>query len=89
MKIVARIKPHPIKEIFIDTDYIRLDAALKLADLVQSGGHAKAEIQDENVKVNGEICSMRGKKLRDGDTATFQGVDVVVKRKRVEKTNGS
>lgn len=81
MKITARIKPHPRKEIVIDTDYIRLDAALKLADLVQSGGHAKAEIQDENVKVNGAVCTMRGKKLRHGDVATFQGIDVLVTKR--------
>lgn len=81
MRIVARVKPHPQKEIFIDTDYIRLDAALKLADLVQSGGHAKTVILNEEVKVNGEICTMRGKKLREGDLATFQGIDVVVKNK--------
>ena len=81
MRIVARGKPHPQKEIFIDTDYIRLDAALKLADLVQSGGHAKTVILNEEVKVNGEVCTMRGKKLREGDLATFQGIDVVVKNK--------
>ena len=81
MRIVARVKPHPQKEIFIDTDYIRLDAALKLADLVQSGGHAKTVILNEEVKVNGEVCTMRGKKLREGDLATFQGIDVVVKIK--------
>ena len=81
MRIVARVKPHPQKEIFIDTDYIRLDAALKLADLAQSGGHAKTVILNEEVKVNGEVCTMRGKKLREGDLATFQGIDVVVKNK--------
>ena len=81
MRIKARIKPRPVKEILIDTDYIRLDAALKLADLVQSGGHAKVEILDEQVKVNGEVCTMRGKKLRNGDTATFHGIDVRVKNR--------
>ena len=82
MKIVARVKPHPVKEIFIDTDYIRLDAALKLADAVQSGGHAKTVIFNEEVRVNGETCTMRGKKLREGDTATFQGVDIIVRKKK-------
>ncbi|MBQ9552231.1 MAG: RNA-binding S4 domain-containing protein [Clostridia bacterium] len=71
-----------MREIVIDTDYIRLDAALKLADLVQSGGHAKVVITEEQVKVNGETCTMRGKKLREGDTATFQGIDVVVKKRK-------
>ena len=54
---------------------------MKLADLVQSGGHAKTVILNEEVKVNGEVCTMRGKKLREGDLATFQGIDVVVKNK--------
>jgi len=68
MKTVkAKIASKKEKKIYINTDYIRLDSALKLSDLVQSGGHAKAVIQDGEVKVNGEICSARGKKLRAGD----------------------
>ena len=59
------------KQIKINTDFIRLDSALKLADLVQSGGHAKAVIQDGKVKVNGERCPSRGKKLRAGDKFEF------------------
>ncbi len=81
IKIKAKIKEKPVKEIFIDTDYIRLDSALKLADAVQSGGHAKVVIQDGEVKVNGEICTMRGKKLRDGDTATVPGLNIVVRKR--------
>ena len=67
IKIKAKIKEKPVKEIFIDTDFIRLDSALKLADAVQSGGHAKVVIQDGEVKVNGEVCTMRGKKLYKND----------------------
>lgn len=81
IKIKARIKEKPVKEIFIDTDFIRLDSALKLADAVQSGGHAKVVIQDGEVKVNGEVCTMRGKKLRDGDIATVPGLDILVKKR--------
>lgn len=81
MKITARVKPHPVKEIMIDTDYIRLDSALKLADAVESGGHAKIVISENLVKVNGEICAMRGKKLRDGDVAAFNGMDIKVKKR--------
>lgn len=58
----------------IDTDFIRLDAFLKMNDAVQSGGHAKIVIQEGEVKVNGEVCTMRGKKLRKGDTAEFERV---------------
>lgn len=81
IKIKAKVKEKPVKEIFIDTDYIRLDAALKLADAVQSGGHAKVIIQDGEVKVNGEVCTMRGKKLRDGDTATVPFMNILVKKR--------
>ena len=46
---------------------------MKLADMVVTGGHAKIVIQDGEVKVNGEVCTMRGKKLRKGDKVTFDG----------------
>ena len=62
----------------IDTDFIRLDAFLKMNDAVQSGGHAKIVIQEGEVKVNGEICTMRGKKLRKGDTAEFERIIYIV-----------
>ena len=62
----------------IDTDFIRLDAFLKMNDAVQSGGHAKIVIQEGEVKVNGEICTMRGKKLRKGDSAEFERVIYIV-----------
>ncbi|MGE4353238.1 MAG: RNA-binding S4 domain-containing protein [Oscillospiraceae bacterium] len=52
----------------ISTDFIKLDSALKLSALVGSGGEAKSVIRDGYVKVNGEICVQRGKKLRIGDT---------------------
>ena len=58
----------------IDTDFIRLDAFLKMNDAVQSGGHAKIVIQEGEVWVNGEVCTQRGKKLRKGDYAEFETV---------------
>jgi ribosome-associated protein len=67
-----------MKEIFIKEDFIRLDSALKLAGFVSTGGHAKVVIQGGEVKVNGEICEMRGKKLKNGDTAEFDGNTLVV-----------
>ena len=63
----------------ITTEYIRLDSLLKLAGMIDTGGMAKFVIQDGKVKVNGETCLMRGKKLRDGDTAEFDGNTVIVK----------
>ncbi len=63
----------------ITTEFIRLDSLLKLCSLAESGGHAKSLIQGGGVKVNGEVCTMRGKKLRDGDTATVGETTVQVK----------
>ena len=57
----------------IDTEYIRLDAFLKLCGAFVTGGQAKASIQGGQVKVNGEPCLMRGKKMRPGDRAEFGG----------------
>lgn len=54
----------------IQTDYIRLDALLKLGGVTGTGGQAKRMIQEGRILVNGEICLMRGKKLRPGDRVT-------------------
>ncbi len=67
-----------MKTIYIKEEFIRLDAALKLAGFVSTGGHAKVVIQGGEVTVNGEICKMRGKKLRKGDTASYDGQDLLV-----------
>ena len=55
----------------ITTEFIRLDAALKLSGLVDTGGQAKLLIQEGRVLVNGEVCPQRGKKLRPGDTVAL------------------
>lgn len=65
-------------EIKITTEFIKLDALLKFASLVSSGGEAKMLIQDGQVSVNGEICTMRGKKIRSGDTVSVGGKAVRV-----------
>ncbi|MCI5753274.1 MAG: RNA-binding S4 domain-containing protein [Clostridiales bacterium] len=67
-----------METIVIETEFIRLDAFLKFAALVGTGGEAKLLIADGLVKVNGEVCTMRGKKLRPGDTITFNGTDYTV-----------
>ena len=67
-----------IKRLSIKEDFIRLDSAMKLAGIVSTGGHAKTVIQNGEVKVNGEICLMRGKKLKCGDTAEFDGFKFVI-----------
>ena len=55
------------ERIQITTEFIKLDQLLKFANLVGTGGEAKMAIQDGLVSVNGEICTMRGKKIRSGD----------------------
>ena len=67
-----------INKISIKEDFIRLDSAMKLADMVVTGGHAKIVIQEGEVKVNGEICTMRGKKLHKGDEIEFEGNKVQI-----------
>lgn len=62
----------------ITTEFIKLDALLKFASLVGSGGEAKQLIQDGQVLVNGEVCTMRGKKIRSGDRVSLGGEEVVV-----------
>ena len=67
------------RKITIKEDFIRLDSAMKLADMVVTGGHAKIVIRNGEVKVNGEVCLMRGKKLHKGDRVEFEnnGFEIV------------
>lgn len=58
------------KKIKIDTEFIRLDSLLKLSGIAQTGGHAKILVQNGEVSVNGEICLMRGKKIRENDVVS-------------------
>jgi ribosome-associated protein len=62
----------------IETEFIKLDSLLKLANVVGSGGEAKIIIQEGEVKVNGEVCTMRGKKIRPGDIVEFDGEQLTV-----------
>ena len=62
----------------IETEFIRLQDLLKFAGAVETGGEAKVVIQEGEVKVNGEVCTMRGKKLRPGDRAELAGQVYVV-----------
>ncbi len=57
-----------MNNIKIQTEYIRLDALLKLTGLADTGGMAKQMIQSGDVLVNGDVCLLRGKKIRQGDT---------------------
>lgn len=62
-----------MKTIIIQTEFIKLQDLLKFAALVESGGEAKERIQGGEVQVSGEVCTMRGKKIRPGDDVCFAG----------------
>ena len=64
--------------IVIHTEFIKLDALLKYAGLCETGGEAKAAVQEGFVSVNGEVCTMRGKKIRPGDRVSFDGTEIGV-----------
>ena len=77
MKVTVKKKEKAVT-VVIGTEFIKLEAAMKLANIVVSGGSAKLEIQDGNVMVNGEVCTMRGKKLYPGDRFTFDGIEYLI-----------
>ena len=64
--------------VVIGTEFIKLESAMKLANILPSGGAAKTEIQGGAVTVNGEICTMRGKKLYPGDRFAYEGQSYLV-----------
>ena len=67
-----------MKTITITTEFIKLQDLLKFANLVETGGEAKECVQSGEVMVNGEICTMRGKKIRPGDVVVFDGLELTV-----------
>lgn len=67
-----------MEKISITTEYIKLDSFLKLAALTGTGGEAKYVIAEGFVSVNGEVCTMRGKKLHPGDKVSFAGNELEV-----------
>ena len=78
MKVTVKKKAAAETPLAIHTEFIKLQDALKYANVVYSGGEAKQLILDEQVTVNGEICTMRGKKLRPGDRFEFEGMHFLV-----------
>ena len=73
MKVRVTKRSAAVTDIPIHTEFIKLQDFLKFANAVESGGMAKNMIVNEEVQVNGETCTMRGKKLRPGDVVTFLG----------------
>ena len=73
MKVTVTKKEPNYTPVAIHTEFIKLQDAMKFANAVYSGGEAKQVIVEGMVKVNGETCTMRGKKLYPGDTFAFMG----------------
>lgn len=67
-------------QVAIQTEYIKLDSFMKLCGMADTGGEAKLFIQNGEVEVNGEVCLMRGKKLRDKDTVCFRNIRAEVNK---------
>ncbi len=67
-----------MEKISINTEFIKLDQFLKYVNIVESGGVAKMVINDGLVKVNGEVCTQRGKKIRINDIVEFESSKFVV-----------
>lgn len=77
MKVTVKKRDNRIP-VCIQTEFIKLESAMKLANILPSGGAAKAEIQEGFVQVNGETCTMRGKKLFPGDWFSYQGQSYLI-----------
>ena len=78
MKDAVSRKEQKYIPVVIETEFIKLEAALKFANTVESGGMAKTAIQDGQVQVNETICTMRGKKLYPGDRFCFMGTTYLI-----------
>ncbi|MBQ9531265.1 MAG: RNA-binding S4 domain-containing protein [Eubacterium sp.] len=78
MKIKVKSAEHNKEVVKINTDFIQLQSFLKFKGICETGGQAKEFIQDGIIRVNGEICTARGKKLRSGDVVTAFSTDYYI-----------
>ena len=75
MKIKVKAVPHKKETVKINTDFIQLQSFLKFKGIAETGGQAKEFIQDGIIRVNSEVCTARGKKIRPGDIISAFAVD--------------
>lgn len=78
MKIKVKTAPHKKETVKINTEFIQLQSFLKFKGISETGGQAKEFIQSGIIRVNGEVCTARGKKIRNGDTITAFGTDYLI-----------
>lgn len=74
-KLNAKIAVRQKEKIQISTPFIKLDSLLKFAGAAETGAAAKQIVQEGCVKVNGEVCTARGKKIKNGDIVSFLKTD--------------
>ena len=79
MKIKVKVAKKNSRVVNIDTDFIKLDALLKYASVAMTGGEAKIYVTEGLIRVNGEVCTMRGKKIYPGDVVTFENEELIIK----------
>ena len=78
MKYKLKIADRQEEIIKIKTEFIKLDSLLKFSGLAESGSFAKMMIDETNIRVNGERCTARGKKIRSGDIVSVKNIDLKV-----------
>lgn len=78
MRIKVKTAEYQKETVKINTEFIQLQSFLKFKGIAETGGQAKEFIQDGIIRVNGEICTARGKKIRNGDVVTAFAVDYTI-----------
>ncbi len=78
MKIKVKTGKHQKETVKINTEFIQLQSFLKFKGIAETGGQAKEFIQDGIIRVNGEVCTARGKKIRNGDVVTAFAIDYTI-----------
>lgn len=78
MKYKLKLAERQKEIIKINTEFIKLDSLLKFSGLAESGSFAKMMIEENNIRVNGERCMARGKKIRNGDIVSVKNIDLEV-----------
>ena len=79
MKIKVKVAKKNSRVVNIGTDFIKLDALLKYASVAMTGGEAKIYVTEGLIRVNGEVCTMRGKKIYPGDVVTYENEELIIK----------